>query len=67
MESSHTPLVGVQMGTVTLENCFLLSIKAKLMHTPDPVIPLLGLNSTEIRTYVKICVQECLLHIIFNG
>lgn len=55
------------MGTVTLENCFPLSIKAKLTHTPDPVIPLLGFNSTEIHTYVKICVQECLLHIIFNG
>ena len=49
------------MGIVTLENCFLLTIKVKLTHTPYlcKSTPRFKLNRNII--YVKICVQDCLL------
>lgn len=49
------------MGIVSLENCSLLTIKLNLCIFHISVNPLLGFNSTEVYTYVKTCVQDCLL------
>ena len=55
---SHTPLVGMQNGTITLENCLAVPVKLNLLQ--DPRILLLSIYPREMKIYVhkEVCTRN---------
>ena len=58
-------MVGMKIGTTTLETCLALYTEVKHMRIYDPKIPLLGTNSN---AYVcDICSPEDIYKNVYNG
>ena len=57
--NSHSLLVGLQIGTVTLENSLVLSYKLNKLLPFDPAVGLLGIYPKELNMHVhtKSCTQ----------